>query len=295
MGREIQEAEGGKEMSLAEVDLKSIEHHGTSLTDFISLGAGVQSTTLLLMACHGEIFPKPRYAIFADTGWEPKKVYKHLEWLKEESSKYGIEVIVTSNGNIRDDLRDAVIHGTRVASLPFFVKNKDGTVGMVNRQCTDEYKIKPVRAKIKDLLGVNKSSEIKEPVHLWRGITIDEIERVKPSNVKWIVHEHPLIDLKMSRADCIAWMKRKGYPEPPISSCIGCPFHSDRMWLDIKRNDPEAWKQAVDIDRLIKGLPAIDGKAFLHRSCKPLDEVYLQEDQLELNLFINECEGMCGV
>lgn len=44
----------------------------------LSLGAGVQSTTLALMAAHGEIGPMPDCAIFADTGWEPKAVYEHL-------------------------------------------------------------------------------------------------------------------------------------------------------------------------------------------------------------------------
>ncbi len=47
----------------------------------LSLGAGVQSTTLALMAAHGEIGPMPDCAIFADTGWEPAAVYEHLDWL----------------------------------------------------------------------------------------------------------------------------------------------------------------------------------------------------------------------
>lgn len=47
----------------------------------LSLGAGVQSTTLLLMACHGEFDEQPVEAIFADTGWEPAAVYRHLDWL----------------------------------------------------------------------------------------------------------------------------------------------------------------------------------------------------------------------
>lgn len=34
---------------------------------FLSLGAGVQSTTMALMAPHGEIGPLPEVAIFADT------------------------------------------------------------------------------------------------------------------------------------------------------------------------------------------------------------------------------------
>lgn len=48
----------------------------------LSLGAGVQSTTLALMATKGEI-EAPDCAIFADTGWEPKAVYRHLQWLED--------------------------------------------------------------------------------------------------------------------------------------------------------------------------------------------------------------------
>jgi len=43
----------------------------------LSLGAGVQSTTLALMAAHGEIGPMPDCAIFADTGWEPQALGVH--------------------------------------------------------------------------------------------------------------------------------------------------------------------------------------------------------------------------
>jgi 3'-phosphoadenosine 5'-phosphosulfate sulfotransferase (PAPS reductase)/FAD synthetase len=49
----------------------------------ISLGAGVQSTALALMAANGEIGPMPDCAIFADTGWEPEAVYSHLARLRE--------------------------------------------------------------------------------------------------------------------------------------------------------------------------------------------------------------------
>ena len=47
----------------------------------ISLGGGVQSTVMLLMAEREEITPLPSAAIFADTGWEPEYVYQHLSWL----------------------------------------------------------------------------------------------------------------------------------------------------------------------------------------------------------------------
>jgi len=48
----------------------------------LSLGAGVQSTALALMAAHGEVGPMPDCAIFSDTGWEPAAVYEHLARLR---------------------------------------------------------------------------------------------------------------------------------------------------------------------------------------------------------------------
>ena len=39
--------------------------------NIISLGAGVQSSTMALMAAKGLITPMPDAAIFSDTGWEP--------------------------------------------------------------------------------------------------------------------------------------------------------------------------------------------------------------------------------
>lgn len=50
----------------------------------ISLGAGVQSSTLALMAAHGEITPMPECAVFADTMAEPQSVYTWLDWLEKQ-------------------------------------------------------------------------------------------------------------------------------------------------------------------------------------------------------------------
>ena len=99
----------------------------------------------------------------------------------------------------------------------------------------------------------------------------------------------------MGRLDCIAWLTSRGYPIPTKSACIGCPFHDNTAWLDMKRNYPEEWQEAVEFYRGIRRLPKFRKKPYLHRFCRPLDEVDLREDQGELNLFVNECEGYCGV
>src|SRR5688572_32281679 len=51
----------------------------------LSLGAGVQSTALALLAARGEL-PLPEAAIFADTGWESAVTYAHLDWLTDRKS-----------------------------------------------------------------------------------------------------------------------------------------------------------------------------------------------------------------
>ena len=48
----------------------------------ISLGGGVQSSIMALMASEGAFDATPDCATFADTHWEPPSVYEHLEWLK---------------------------------------------------------------------------------------------------------------------------------------------------------------------------------------------------------------------
>ena len=68
----------------------------------LSLGAGVQSTVLALMAERGEYdLPKPDVAVFADTGWEPPSVYEHLDWLQEQLS---FELVRVNSGNIKDNI-----------------------------------------------------------------------------------------------------------------------------------------------------------------------------------------------
>jgi hypothetical protein len=116
----------------------------------LSLGAGVQSTTVLLMALHGEFPERLDCAIFADTGWEPKAVYEHLDWLERKAREGGIPVYRVSSGNLRQDLLDAVQERRkRVANPPFYVRNRDETGeyetpdrgGMLWRKCTEQYKI----------------------------------------------------------------------------------------------------------------------------------------------------------
>jgi hypothetical protein len=260
----------------------------------LSLGAGVQSTTMLLMACHG-LIERPDYVIFADTGWEPEPVYDHLEWLEKEAAKHGLEITTVRNGNIKEDVKQHVDTGERAASLPYHLKADDGSEGFNGRQCTSEYKIQPIRKDIRKQLGYEPRQKIREKVIMMKGISLDEYQRMSISNVKWIEHSYPLIDQNMDRQSCYVWLEKNGYSIPPKSSCIGCPFHNNELWRDMKRNDPQSWEDAVQFDKKIRHQPKLRSEAYLHRDRVPLDQVDLNENQTELDLFNNECGGYCGV
>jgi len=292
----------------------------------LSLGAGVQSTTLALMAAHGEVGPMPDCAIFADTGWEPKAVYEHLAWLRSPNV-LPFPVHVVSAGDLRADLL-AGARGERWASIPAFTRtvtpagaelpvydaDENGDlvavgsrvvptervgVGMIRRQCTGDYKIAPIRRKVRELLGIAGRRSPKVPVaEQWIGISLDEVLRMKPSFEPWQRNRWPLVEQGMTRQDCLRWLDRHDYPLPPKSACIGCPFHSDDHWRRMRDRDPEAWADAVLVDAAIRtGFRGIRGEVYLHRSAVPLNQVDLstEADRGQLDLWPNECEGLCGV
>lgn len=266
----------------------------------ISLGAGVQSSTMALMAAHGEISPMPDCAIFADTGAEPQKIYEWLDWI-ETQLPYPVHRVMKGDGLLKNII--ASVEGGRFASAPFFTESKTGgREGRLRRQCTREFKIEPIERFIRrNILGLKHGERAPKvaTVTQWIGISLDEIQRMKNPQNKFTEHRWPLIELRMTRTDCLRWMADKGYPMPSKSSCTFCPYHDNAMWRELKTTDAQAWGQAVEIDRLIRGgVRGTSEKLYLHRSMIPLEDVDFRNaadhGQLEWG-FQEECSGMCGV
>lgn len=268
----------------------------------LSLGAGVQSTTMALMAARGDL-PALDCAIFADTGAEPKAVYRHLDWLE---TQLPFPVHRVSAGNLRDEIVGAMYGKNRMdARPPFFVRTKgQAAEGMLRRQCTQDYKIRPIERKVRELIGLQPRQRSPKTVQVeqWIGISCDEAIRMKPSRLPYVRHVWPLIEAGMHRHHCLSWCRDRQYPMPPKSACTFCPYRSNEQWRDMRDNDPEAWAEALAVDETIRpGIPGPrrpDGTAwYVHRSLKPLAEVDLRTDAEagQPDLFNNECEGMCGV
>ena len=268
----------------------------------LSLGAGVQSTALYLMDLDGDLDVKFDYAIFADPGDEPEAVYKHLEWLQTLG---GAKLLVRSNGCLGDDLMDKT--KDRVSSIPVFTFNESAnSVGMVQRQCTNDYKIKVVEQTIRrDILGLKPRQRVPKDVKIWQyvGFSLDEPGRAARARGRfnsrgWTDVGFPLIDDCMTRRDCMNYLEKRVPHIVPRSACVYCPYKSNREWLELKRAGGADWQRALEIDKALrtKGTPLnkrLNYPAYLHRSCKPLEECKLDEDQM--NLFDMECEGGCGL
>lgn len=273
----------------------------------LSLGAGVQSTVVLLMSCRGEL-DRVDAAIFADTGWETQRTYRHLAWLEQEAARYGIPVHRVTAGNIRADgmrsrIRGLKGDGMRWAAMPLYTAN-NGSTGMVRRQCTKEYKIAPIVRKQRELLGAPRLGRVPggKQAEVWFGISLDEVQRMREPSVAWQIYRYPLIhDEPMRRNACQAWFEKR-YPnrDLPRSACIGCPFRSNSEWQELRNSSADEWADAIAFDEALRdntkveGVPGqLDGLAYLHRSCKPLAEAPIGDD--EPLLWGNECEGLCGV
>ena len=261
------------------------------MLNVLSLGAGVQSSTMALMAAEGELTPMPDCAIFADTGAEPKHVYDFLDYV-ESLVPFPVYRVMEGEG-LEAQIIDRASR-SEFTKVPFFTKEK----GPGMRQCTADFKIFPINRKVRELVGLKKGQRGPKEVvvKMWIGISMDESVRMKPSQTKWIEHIWPLIDVQMYRYDCIRWMREHGYREPSKSACYFCPYHDNATWQNMLDHDPDSWERAVKMDELIRnGVRGTTEKLYLHRSMQPLTECDFDPARDQFDMFDNECEGMCGV
>jgi hypothetical protein len=278
----------------------------------ISLGGGVQSSCIAMMAASGEITPMPQAAIFADTQGEPKAVYDWMDWLEKQVP---FPVIRVTAGNLADaelEIRTSRTSGKkyRKARIPAFGRNPDGSRGILGRKCTADFKIEPIRRHLRRMCGISRGQK-ECTVTQWIGISYDEMGRARASHDPWCQMRFPLLERDMTRDDCLAWMKSHGHPEPPRSACLFCPFHSDHEWTRIKAGDKGEWDYVQEFERRMQSASAEAGNMravpFLHPTLVSIGDVEFRpkpvavpgQKQLTMhamwNDIKNDCSGMCGV
>lgn len=256
----------------------------------LSMGWGVQTWTLAAMMALDE-HPRADFLVFADTQHEGRGTYefarKWTPWLGER----GLTVI-TIESKRTEVVRE--YRSTTGVQIPAYTVSANGEQGQVRRQCTHDWKVTPIRRWIRGELTYRCMKALPGAVECWQGISWDEALRMRTSDVQYITNVYPLVDLRMTRKDCITWLETHKLPVPPKSACTFCPFHSVAAWKELKRLGGTDWQEAVEIDMAIRERRAKEhGLLYVHPARVPLPQaVAIPEDvgayQVRMDL---GCEG----
>lgn len=258
---------------------------------YIAYGGGTQSTALLILACRGEIQPRPSLAVFADTGDEPEWVYRTVAAGTAYAARYGIEVVTRSKGHAlsREILDAADGKRTRFETTPAYTQSG----GALMQKCTQEFKIRVIHREIRRRIGRRRNARAVGYI----GISRDEASRAKPSRVPWIEFRWPLIDLGLQRHECIRIVEDALGFIPKRSACVHCPYHSGDYWTMLKAESPQGYALACRVDeayRRMAGKAGVAENAYLSARRVPLERIRFDAQQT-FDGFGNECGGFCGV
>ena len=234
-----------------------------------------------------DYLPKLDAAIHADTGHENKLTYEHAATWDPWLGEHGITVI-----NVQPENNDIVRTdwGGGSIQIPAFTESrKRQSAGQIKRQCTRHWKILPLRKAMRELLGTRPSPGC---IENWQGISLDECHRMRTSDVKYISNVYPLVEMRMTRINCIEWLLDHKLPVPIKSACVFCPFHRTEYWKTAKRQNDETWRKIVEADQLVRQFEK-KNLSYIHPKRLPIEEaVRIPEDvgayQPEMDL---PCDG----
>ena len=217
----------------------------------------------------------------ADTSRERSSTWRYLdEYAKPIMDGMGISFIRASH-----DLATVDLYSHKGDLLiPAFTEN-----GKLPTFCSSEWKRRVVLRKLREL-GYGP----KNPVRMWLGISLDEMERMKDSDTGWVEHHYPLIfDERLRRIECETIIERFGLPVPPKSTCWMCPNMNAQTWKSIKENDPDDFDRAISLEKSVYGWDDRGG-VYLHKSGKFLSEIdFDAETEREPDLFDGCDSGYC--
>lgn len=210
-------------------------------TQIWSSGGGVQSNAIAALIITGGL-PKPDLAVIVDTERERSTTWDYMDRFTSPAlAEVGVDLVRVS----KSDFATKDLYGGKdmdTVLIPAFT-TESGEVGKLPTYCSNEWKREVMRR------WATKQGVIAATV--WMGITIDEKRRVKQPIGKW-QNYYPLIEKRMTRGDCIALVKRMGWPEPPRSACWMCPNQRHDEWRWQQQHAPSDHGKAIRFERQIQ-------------------------------------------
>ena len=266
-----------------------------------SSGMGVQSTAAMVLMAQGKLHTAAgdRYThlVFAHVG-EDSEHPKTLAYLEEVALPFAQE-----HGLRLEVLRKTYQRGERkgqpqtvlgrlegaTRTIPIPARMSNGSPG--NRNCTTDFKVKVIAAWTKA-----QGATPQAPATLGIGFSADEAMRVGNGGgpIPWQTKDYPLLRLRLRRADCIHLIQQAGLPVPPKSSCFFCPFLQPAQWLRMRREEPDLFFRAAEVERAMNEKRVALGRdrVWLTRFAVPLEEAIVDTGQTSLfDLLAQDEEG----
>ena len=230
--------------------------------------------------------PRVDFLIHADTRHERSATYAFKRRWKPWLGEHGLHMVEVTGR--RTDVVTEWSNSKSVMIPAFTTERLTGNRGKVRRQCTHDWKIMPIRRFIRAELERRGVPLRPGVVEMWMGISLDEFRRMRDSDAAYITNVYPLVDRRISRADCITWLRQHELEVPPRSSCTFCPFRGLESWRELKREGGPDWQESLEVDETIRDRRP-SHELFVHPYRKPLAQaVSIPEDegarQLELEV-----------
>lgn len=249
----------------------------------LAYSAGRQSHGILEMILRGELPKPPNFIVLnGDPGMENSQSYEFVDSARQRCRMAGIP-FETVRSSLYHDLMTFKQRGlTRLDLPPFWTRDREtGKLGKLQQGCTRFYKIAAIRRSLRLHMfryhGVGLESRRPKPVTCWIGFAADEQNRADAceSDVRYIRHEYPLIQLGLTKQMLRDYYRERGIPEPPPSVCNACYSNGlaflEAMYLD----RPDDWEQAVAVDEAIRDLRqlGVRDECFVSSTLIPLKDL----------------------
>ena len=208
----------------------------------ISYSGGIQSTALLVLAAQQRA--KNAIAVFVNlmSAENPATIRYVEDVAARYCADHGISLV-----SIDVDAVGDMLNNPTHPKPPF----RTTSGGFSTRQCTNHWKIRPFRRALRAIMRARGVRVRRGAVQVALGISFDELERMSQPNVTYYQHVYPLIDLRLTRADCVSVIASAGLPIPPKSACWFCPYTPRARVQEIARAYPEVEHELIRLDAII--------------------------------------------
>ena len=221
----------------------------------ISYGGGVQSTALIVLAAQGII--EADAAVMSNVG-DDSELPQTMEYVRNIiqpwAAEQGFPVHVVDpirHGQKTTLYQEITKEGSNRTLIPVFGE-KGNPLG---RACTADFKVRVINRWLRE----NGASK-KNKATVLLGISTDEIERAGRGKEETVsIREYPLLLLGHDRTACSQIIRDAGLPVPPKSSCFFCPFHSETTWRELRRDQPDLFEKAQQLEDHLQNRNVVRG------------------------------------